>query len=134
VNLDLSTEQRADVIYAFLKAGVPPTAVATAMSVDVEYVNGALDLMHVDQYGTDSLPEAMSYLIWVAYEEALYQIRHGTPAMKAKFLQFVLARSIGLAGKSSPETSEKIRAALDQMTRDLAPPAQLVESIYEPDS
>lgn len=125
MNLDLTQEQRSEVIYAFLSVGVPPTAVANALSLDVEYVKGALDLMHAERYGTDEINEAMAWLQWEAYEEAVNQIHHGTPANKARFIQLVLARSIGLAGKSSPEQSAKVREALEAMTADLSP------AIYE---
>ena len=131
MNLDLTQEQRSEVIYAFLQAGVPPTAVARALSLDPEYVKGARDLMTVERYGTDEIAEAMAWLQWEAYEEALNQIHTGTPANKARFIQLVLARSIGLAGKSTPETGEKIRAALAEMTSDLTPDVQLAPSIYE---
>jgi hypothetical protein len=133
MNLDLTLEQRSEVIYAFLEAGVPPTAVARAMSLDTEYVKGALSLMHRQNYGTDEIAEAMAWLQWQAYEEALKQIHTGTPAAKARFIQLVLARSIGLAGKSTPETGEKIRNALAEMTKDLTPDVQLEPSIYEPE-
>ena len=89
-------------------------------------------MMLVERYGTDEIAEAMAWLQWEAYEEALNQIHTGTPANKARFIQLVLARSIGLAGKSSPETSEKIRAALDQMAADTQPVVQLQDSIYTP--
>jgi hypothetical protein len=133
MNLDLTTDQRSEVIMAFLQVGVPAPAVARALSLDVAYVQGALDLMHVEQYGTDDLPSAMAWLQWEAYDEALNQIHNGTPAAKARFIQLVLARSIGLAGKSTPETGEKIRAALLEMTKDLTPDVQLEPSIYEPE-
>jgi len=133
VRADLTTEQRGWVMVAFLEVGVPATAVARALNVDVEYVKGALDLIHVERYGTDEIAEAMAWLQWEAYEEALNQIHNGTPASKARFIQLVLARSIGLAGKSTPETGEKIRAAIAEMTADLTPSVQLEPSIYEPE-
>ena len=117
-------------IYRLLKVGVPPTAVAKAFDMDVDVVKGVLSHIHVEEYGTDEIAEAMTHLIWVAYETALTEIQYGTPASKARFIQLVLARSIGLAGKSTPETSEKIRAALEQMASDMAPTISLTESIY----
>jgi hypothetical protein len=131
--VNLSDEQRSDIIYAFLKEGVPASAVARAMSLDPEYVKDALSLMRVQRYGTDEIAEAMAWLLWEAYEEALNQIHNGTPANKARFIQLVLARSIGLAGKSTPETGEKIRAAIAAMNADLEPTVQLEPSIYEPE-
>jgi hypothetical protein len=128
----ITPEQRADVVYALLKAGVPATAIARALGMDAEHVQGARSMMLVERYGTDEIAEAMAWLQWEAYEEALNQIHTGTPANKARFIQLVLARSIGLAGKSSPETSEKIRAALDQMAADTQPVVQLQDSIYTP--
>lgn len=127
----LTPQQRSEVAYAFLKQGVPASAVAKALGMDVEHVAGALSQMRVERYGTDEKSEAMDWLIWEAFEEARYQIQHGTPANKARFIAMVLSRSVGLAGRSTPETSEKIREALDKMTADLAPEVQLVDSLYE---
>ena len=78
MSVDLTNEQRADVAYAFLERGVPATAVAGALGMDPEHVQGALAQMRVQKYGTDEKSEAMDYLIWEAYEEALHQIHHGT--------------------------------------------------------
>src|SRR5215472_4261388 len=111
----MKPDERAEIVYKLLKVGVPPTAVAKALDMDVDTVRGALAHMHTESYGTDEIAEAMTHLIWVAYDTALHEIEYGTPASKARFIQLVLSRSIGLAGKSTPETSEKIRAAIDQM-------------------
>jgi hypothetical protein len=128
----LTPEQTSDVVYAFLKVGVPPTAVARALDMDVEHISAARSLMLTERYGTDEVGEAMNFLIWEAYEEALNQIRVGTPASKARFIQLVLSRSVGIAGKSSPETSEKIRQALAEMAAESTPAVSLQESIYSP--
>jgi hypothetical protein len=126
----VTDDERSDIVYRLLKAGVPPTSVANALELDPDVVKGALSKIRVDAYGTDEIAEAMTHLIWVGYETALYEIQYGTPASKARFIQLVLARSIGLAGKSTPETSEKIRTALAQMAADMAPSATLADSIY----
>jgi hypothetical protein len=123
-----------EIIYRLLKAGVPPRAVAKALDIDLYEVQGALSQIHTDSYGTDEIAEAMTHLIWVAYETALHEIEYGTPASKARFIQLVLARSIGLAGKSTPETSEKIRSALAEMAADMAPKLTLADSIYDASS
>jgi hypothetical protein len=128
----LSDEQTADVVYAFLKVGVPPTAVAKATGLDTDDVKAVVSQMRVDKYGTDEIDEAMTHLIWVGYETALQQIEYGTPASKARFIQLVLSRSVGIAGKSNPETSEKIRAELATMAAEMQPDIQLAESIYTP--
>jgi hypothetical protein len=124
----------AEVVYRLLKVGVPPTAIAHALDLDVDDVKGALTQIRVDSYGTDEISEAMTHLIWVGYETALHEIQYGTPASKARFIQLVLARSVGLAGKSTPETSEKIQAALAKMAEDMAPVATLTPSIYNASS
>jgi hypothetical protein len=131
VKLDLTPETRSDVVHAFLKVGVPPTAVARALGMDPDHVKGVLSHIRVERYGTDELPEAMAWLQWEAYEEALNQIRVGTPASRARFVQIVLARGIGLAGKSNPETAEKVRAALEEFAQAAAPAVRLQSSIYE---
>lgn len=132
MKVDLTPEQRSDVVYAFLKVGVPPTAVAHALEMDPDTVKGCLSHMRVERYGTDEIAEAMTHLIWEGYEEALNQIRVGTPASKARFIQLVLSRSVGIAGKSSPESSEKIRAALADLAAAQAPVVRLSDSIYTP--
>ena len=129
---DITPEQRSEVVYALLKVGVPPTAIAKALGMEADHVKTAQGMMRVEKYGTDEKSEAMDHLIWEAYEESLYQIRYGTPANKSRFIQMVLARAVGLAGKSAPETSEKIRAALDELARGQAPEVRLGESIYTP--
>jgi hypothetical protein len=128
----MNKDERAEIVYRLLRVGVPPSAVAKALEMDVDTIRGVLAHIHTEAYGTDEIAEAMTHLIWVGYETALYEMQYGTPASKARFIQLVLARSIGLAGKSTPETSEKIRAALDQMAADMAPEIQLAESIYTP--
>jgi hypothetical protein len=133
VTPDLTPEQRSEVVYAFLKVGVPPTAVARALDMDTEHVAGARSQMLVERYGTDEKAEAMDWLIWEAYEIALNELHNGTPASKARFVQLVLARSVGLAGKSAPETSEKIRTALEEMaSAERRPAVSLAPSIYDP--
>ena len=128
----LTPEQRSEVVYAFLKVGVPPSAVSRALGINLEQVQGAQSLIRIEKHGTDEASEAMTELIWTAIEEFDYQLRHGTPANKFRALQLVLARSIALAGKSSPEQSEKIRAALDAFAREQAPTVRLGDSIYTP--
>lgn len=129
----LTNEQTAEVVYALLKVGLPPTGIAKGMGMDPEHVTAARSQMLVERLGTDEKAEMADWLIWEALEEAQYQIRHGTPANKARFMQIVLARSIGIAGKSSPETSEKIRQAFAEMAADLKPNVQMEPSIYTED-
>jgi hypothetical protein len=127
----MTNEERSDLVYALLKRSIPPTAVAGALDMDPDTVKGVLAHIRVEKYGTDEIAEAMTFLIWKAYEAALHEIEYGTPASKFRYMQLVLARSIGIAGKSTPETSEKIRSALEDMARDMAPKVQLTDSIYD---
>lgn len=126
------SDRESELLYGLLKRGVYPHIVADVFGVDLEIVEGALSQIHVERHGTDDIPDAMNGLIWTAIEVADQELRFGPPASKARFIQLVLARSIGLAGKSSPETSEKIREALDRMAEDMAPQIKLAESIYTP--
>lgn len=128
----LSEEQTADVVYEFLKHGCQPTVVANATGIDPDDARAALGQIRVERYGTDEIAEAMTHLIWVAYETALQQIECGTPANKARFISMVLSRSVGIAGKQSPEMNDKIRAELDRMAQEIAPDIQLADSIYTP--
>lgn len=130
--MNLTPEQKSELVYAFLKKGVPPTAVASVLELDPDHVRGALNHMRVESYGTDEIGEAMTFLIWEAYEEALYQVRYGSPASKKDFIKMVLARSVALAGRADTDTAEKIRAELFKMAGDMAPTVRLGESIYTP--
>ena len=131
MKLDLTPEQTSAVVIAFLEAGTPAGAISRALDIDADPIVGMLSNLRIQKYGTDEKAEAMDHLIWVAYETALHEIEYGTPASKARFIQLVLARSVGIAGKSAPETSEKIRQALEEMRSDIAPVIQLEESIYD---
>ncbi len=128
----LTPEQTSEVVYAFLKVGVPPSAVARAMGMDPEHVTAARSQMLTERYGTDEKSEAMDHLIWEAYEEVSWQIRNGTPANKLRYAQMILSRSVGIAGKTNPETSERIRNAFAQMAEHLGASEGSAEpSIYD---
>lgn len=130
---ELSPEQRSEVVYALLKVGVPPSAIARALEMDVDHVRGALNHMRVEAYGTDEISEAMTHLIWCGYEEALHQIRYGAPKEKSRFIQLVLARSVALAGRADTDASEKIRSALMALSAEQRTPNVLLgDSIYTP--
>lgn len=131
MSVDLTPETRSEVVYAFLKVGTPPTAIANALGMDVEHVAAARSQMLTERFGTDEKAEMADLLIWEAFDEALYQVRHGTPTNKLKYCQMILARSVGIAGRSSPEMGEKIRGMLARFAEETKPPIQLERSIYD---
>ena len=122
--------QRQKDVYALLKVGVPPTAIAKAFRMDPDTVKGAQSVIHVQEYGTDEIGEAMTHLIWVAYERMLHALEYGTPSAQFRAIQMVLGKSVGLAGKQTPELSEKIQQAFAEIGRATAPEVTLSESIY----
>jgi hypothetical protein len=131
VSTPLTPAQTSEVVYAFLRVGTPPTAIANALGMDVEHVAAARSQMFTERYGTDEKAELADLLIFEAFEEAMYQVRHGTPTSKLKYCQMILARSIGIAGKSSPEMGAKVRDMIAGFAKEAKPPIQLEQSIYD---
>lgn len=115
-----------------LKEGVPPLVIARVLEMDPDHVRGAASNMRVGQYGTDDISDAMTHLIWIAVEEAEYQIKYGSPANKHRFMQLVLAGSIRLAGRTNSDASDKIRNALMKLAQEAKPEVMLGDSIYTP--
>ena len=129
--LDLSDDQRAELVFAFLDQAVPATAIAKALELDPSVVKEAQSSMRSRRYGTDELGEAMNDLMWIALEAAHHEIIFGTPLQRMRFIQMVLGRSVAIAGKQPPEIAEKARAALDQIRTQMTQPAAV--GIYAKD-
>lgn len=128
----MTKSEKNDLVYSLLKNGVPPTAIAKTLELDVDHVRGALAHMRAEKYGTDEISEAMTNLIWEAYQEALYQIKYGSPTNKVRFIQMVLARSVGIAGRADTDAGQKVRDALMAFASAEAPAVMLGDSIYTP--
>jgi hypothetical protein len=131
MSLDLSDEQIAELVYAFLDQAVPASAIAHALELDPSIVKEAQSLLRTRKYGTDELGEAMNDLMWTALGQAYHEIRFGTSTNKMRFIQMVLGRSVAIAGKQPPEIAEKARAALDTIRSEMTKPA--AEGIYAKD-
>jgi hypothetical protein len=129
----LTVEQKGDLIVSLLEQGVPPGPIAKALDFEEETIKGIVSDLHIAKFGTDELAEAMNYLIWVAFEECLHQIKYGSPATQQRFISMVLARSVGIAGKQTPEGFQKMRDALEEIRVEMNEPVIATGgSIYEP--
>jgi hypothetical protein len=128
----LTKEQQADLIDRLLRSGVPPTAVANALELEVGTVKECLSVIRVTAYGSEELSEAMTQLMWDALAEARDQLLFGTPAAKARIIQICIGRGATIVSKRPPETAETIRRAFDEMREAMTTPLRESEgSIYE---
>lgn len=109
---DLTDEQLADVLHRLLMVGVPPSALAKAFDLEVGGIRELQSQVRVEQYGTAELTEAMTYLIWQGYENALHMMNEGTPANRMRMTGMILSRSISIAGRQPPESMNKVRDLL----------------------
>lgn len=126
--IDLSTIPHStfiDIVHEFLSAGVPPTTLAIAFSLDPDDIKLIRDQLNIRNYGTSEIYEAMNHLQWKAYETALQMLRTGTPSERRQTINMVLARTVGIAGKQPSGEFDKIREQLVELA---------AQSKVEPDS
>jgi hypothetical protein len=113
--MDLSDDQLTDIIVRLLSAGVPPTAIAKAFDLDPLLPRQLLATIRAEQYGTEELTEAMTFLIWHAYETAMHTLDEGTPGAQLRMTTQILARPLALAGRTPPESLDKLRDFLQNL-------------------
>lgn len=109
---ELSDEQLADVLHRLLLAGVPPTVVAKVFQLPVDDLKTLQSRLRVQLYGTDELMEAMTFLIWDAYNVTLNLLHEGTPTSRMRMASIVLSRSMSIAGRQPPESLDSMREML----------------------
>jgi len=117
---DLDPDLLIDLLHSLISAGVPPTTVAIALSLDPSVTRNIASSIHIRDFGTDELSEAMHHLQWQAYQSALDMLRRGTPADKIRTINMVLSRTVALAGKTDSGGLDKIRDDLTSVLSEVA--------------
>jgi hypothetical protein len=110
--VELSDDQLADILHRLLVVGVPPSALSKAFGLPVADLKQLQSKVRVEMYGTDELMEAMTYLIWDAYNVTLSLLHEGTPASRMRMASIVLSRSMSIAGRQPPESLDAMRDEL----------------------
>ena len=114
-----------------LSVGVPPTALAKAFEVDVDAIKELHATILVQQYGTAEITEAMNYLMWRAYEDALSILDSAPVVQRTRFITTLLSRQSVILGKQSPESMQRLRAELEGLIGSINVENPLEPSIYQ---
>jgi hypothetical protein len=117
---DLDPDLLIDLLHALISAGVPPTTVAIALSISPSITRDIASSIHIRDFGTDELSEAMHHLQWEAYKTSLDLLRRGTPADRIRTINMVLSRTVALAGKTDSGGLDKIRDDLTSVLSEVA--------------
>jgi hypothetical protein len=113
-----------------LEVGVPPTAIAKAFQVEVQSIKDLQSTILVSKYGTAEISEAMNFLMWRAYQDALIILESAPSATRTRFITTLLSRQSVILGKQSPQALEQIRGELESLIRDVNIENPQVPSIY----
>ncbi len=112
-------EQLAEIIHRLLVVGVPPTALAKGFDLPVADLKALQSQIRIASYGTDELTEAMTFLIWDAYNASLELMHEGPPSSRMRMVSLILSRSMQLAGRQPPETLDRMREMLLEMAKSM---------------
>jgi hypothetical protein len=113
-----------------LGVGVPPTAISRAFSVDVHAIKELEAITLVEKYGTAEISEAMNFLMWRAYSDALDILTHSPPQVRTRFITTLLSRQSVILGKQSPESLDRMRNALNDLYANIGIKDPAAGSIY----
>lgn len=113
-----------------LEVGVPPTAISKAFAVDIEAVRTLQSTLRITPYGTAEITEAMNFLMWRAYHDALDILDSAPSTSRQRFITTLLSRQSLILGKESPEGLNKMRAELQELVGTINVPDTLQPSIY----
>ena len=119
-----------NIIRALLEVGVPPTAIGKAFHVDPEAVKELQDSMHVESYGTPEISEAMNFLMWRAYSDAMDILTHSPLQQRTRFITTLLSRQSVILGKQSPQALERMRSELESLISGIGVEDPVTPSIY----
>jgi hypothetical protein len=129
--LDVDTPEWFEEITArLLSVGVPPTAISKAFNVDVEAVKDFQAELLTVAYGTPEIAEAMSYLMWRAYRDAIEILDSAPATQRTRFITTLLSRQSMILGKQSPEGMNRIRGELESLIASVNIDSPLEPSIY----
>jgi hypothetical protein len=113
-----------------LEVGVPPSALAKAFFVDVAAIKDLQADLHVEKFGTAEISEAMSFLMWHAYQDALEILESAPSATRRQFITTLLSRQSVILGKQSPEELGRMRDQLSDLFAGIGVPDPQAGSIY----
>ena len=112
---ELPEDDGLDLIHLLLENGIPPSALAASFNLEPEFVRGIAAEMRVRRYGTAEIAEAMSWLMWEAYDEAVKLLHTGSPANRIRAVAMILPRSVGMASRQDPEEFTRLRQTMEQL-------------------
>ena len=118
------------IIARLLEVGVPPTAISKAFQVDVLAIKDLQASLNVSKYGTAEIGEAMNYLLWRAYQDALSILESAPSATRTRFITTLLSRQSTILGKQSPEELGRMRDQLSDLFAGIGVPDPTSGSIY----
>lgn len=113
-----------------LEVGVPPTAISKAFYVELESVKELQNTLHVTQYGSAELSEAMLFFMWKMIGEAHEMLDNAPTPQKARLMTTLLARASSMVQAADPEGMEKMRGEFLKLTSTIQSTATTVPSIY----
>ena len=112
---NLSEEDGIDLITSLLAHSVPPTAIAKALAIDPDFTRSLLSQIRTTRYGTAEIAEAMTFLMWKAYDEAIEMLHTSSPAIRLRTINMILSRSVGLASRQDPEEFARLRKEMESL-------------------
>ena len=118
------------IVVRLLEVGVPPTAIARAFLIDSYVVKERQANLLVQNYGTAEISEAMNFLMWRAYQDALSILDSAPSATRTRFITTLLSRQSVILGKESPQSLERMRGELENLISDIGVDHPVTPSIY----
>ena len=109
--LELDPVHLVEICRRLLRVGVPPTAVANAFDLDPGPIKAVARNMRREAYGTDELAEAHAFLTWLAYEQLLDLIQHGSPEIKLRAAMQIQSKAMAVSARQTPEELTRAREA-----------------------
>jgi hypothetical protein len=118
------------IMILLLEVGVPPSALSKAFSVDVYAVRQLQSELLIQQYGTAEISEAMNFLMWRAYSDAMEILTSSPPQQRTRFITTLLSRQSVILGKQSPEGLNRMRGELESLIANVGVEDPITPSIY----
>jgi hypothetical protein len=113
-----------------LEVGVPPTALSRAFSVDKYAVIELQSTLNVEKYGTAEISEAMNFLMWQAYSDAMEILTSSPLQLRTRFITTLLSRQSVILGRQSPEGLNRMRGELESLIAQVGIEDPVAPSIY----
>ena len=127
-----SPEWLETIIIALLEVGIPPTAIGKAFRIDPQAIKELQAELNISKYGTAEISEAINFLMWRAYEDALSILDSAPSAQRQRFITTLLSRQSAIVGKESPQSIARMRGELESLLGDMGVEDPATPSIYAP--